>query len=146
MSTFDDNMGGILNPDNAFEYTKISKHLFVYKDSLNNEYFLQLERNNTLRGMEIKIGWLDDKRQRQFEIPFPPNIAVEDNNLRGNTISKILKDEVLPMVVSHGIRLVAKPYDAHRYPFVKRILEKFVDTETCNLVEDENNVFTITKK
>ena len=46
------------------------------------------------------------------------NIKLEDVrtfNKNGTDTIESLEVEVLPIVVSHGIRLVAKPYDAHRY-------------------------------
>lgn len=136
---------GILNPDNAFDYTKITDNLFTYKDSVNNTYFLLAERNNSLRGMEIKIGWLDDKNQKQYDPALPPNTVVEDTNIRGNTICKIFRDEILPRVEKRGVIFVVKPFSSDRYAFIKRVLDKFVNTETMDL-QEVDEVFRISKK
>ena len=143
METIDTIMGGILNPENAFDYEKKSATIFTYKDSLDNIFCLRLVKIENLK-YEIELSWIDENGIYIIEPAFPSNVIAEDNNKRGNTVSKIFVNEILPLVRDKKLELYVKPFEENRYAFCKRLLEKFV-TEDLNLIE-ENSQFSITIK
>lgn len=145
MGDFNENMGGLLNPDNAFEYTKVNNFLFTYKDSLNNVYFLQLIKEPFNRYHEILIGWFDSNNKMIFEPALPTNIDSKDNNKRGNTVAKIFRDELLPLIEKNNFCFSIKTMDNKRNAFSKRLLLKFFNTDKNVLKEFKNNFF-VSKK
>lgn len=141
--TIDTIMGGILDPTNAFNYTKISEREFEYYDSVGNIFCLRLvkiERNK----LEIELSWFDENGVHIIEPAFPTNVVTQDSNKRGNTVSKIFVNEILPYAKRIKAELSVKPFEHNRYLFCKRLLEKFVNEDFE--LKEVNKEFTITIK
>jgi hypothetical protein len=141
--TVDTIMGGILDPTNAFNYTKISNREFEYYDSVGNIFCLRLIKIEPKK-FEIELSWVDENGGHIIEPAFPASVVTGDNNKRGNTVSKIFIEEILPFAKKINAELSVKPFEANRYSFCKRVLEKFV-SEEFSLIE-VNQEFTITIK
>jgi hypothetical protein len=138
-------MSEILNPENSFVYQKESKELFTYLDSLNNKYFLLLEKQISKGNIECKIGWINEANQPMYEPSLPENIIPEDDFIRGNTVCKIFIEEVLPLCKDRRTKILFNCINDKSLAFTERVLEKFVDSALFQITKKDREIIIFKK-
>lgn len=140
----DQALSELTNPDGEqFKYSEDPKlrHLYKYKDSKGNTFFLRLFFNSTAEPhLEVKVGWLDNKGTPVYNPPLPPDSTGIDNLKRRNTVAAIYKKEVLPFFESQSQfdTLKIKPISKKRYSFSKRMVENLTPSELKVLYSEDS--------
>ena len=133
-------MGELLNPNYAYPYTG-DKGWYHYTDNDNNRYFVRLTYNPTKTPYyELKTGWYDDNSKPNYDPPTHPNTTTTDWDKRSDTVAKIFRDEILPLFLSKKLDVsVIKiiPITMSRYQFSIRMVNKFVDTDKIEIIENK---------
>lgn len=147
----DELMDEVVNPDgDIFDYTEKSKGLFIYNDSKDNVYFVRLTFQPTENPyFELKTGWFEDNdfSKPKYEPNLPPNSTSLDNIKRRNTVSKIYRDEILPLfkqASSLSKLLKIQPISQSRFIFSDRLIKNHTP-EDFN-IEDNDEYITISLK
>lgn len=116
-------LGELLDPDKASPYTERVKHLWVFEDSNNLEYYVRLvyQPLNEEPFFEVKHGWLGDRSEMYTK----RRLDVMDFT-KSDTIAAIYRDETIPFFLEQSLTdtMVLKPLDIERYKFSERLVKK----------------------
>jgi len=148
----DELMDEVVNPDgDIFDYNKKSKGLFLYNDSKDNVYFVRLTFQPTENPyFELKTGWFEDNdfSKPKYEPNLPPNSTSLDNIKRRNTVSKIYRDEILPLFKqssSLSKLLKIQPISQSRFIFSDKLVKNHTP-EGFDIGDDGKNIFISLKE
>ena len=140
----------VTNPDGeTFDYSKTEEGLFTYQDSKQNLYFARITYQPTSDPyFEFKVGWFEDNdaSKPKYEPQLPPDSTSLDNMKRRNTVSKIYRDEILPLVKRNLIlsrKLIIDPISQSRFIFSERLVQKYTPKDEFN-IEIQGNKLILT--
>jgi hypothetical protein len=145
----DNLMDEVVNPDgDKFDYKQIKKGLFTYEDSLGNLYFVRMTYQPTDNPyFELKVGWFEDNdlSKPKYEPNLPPNSTSLDNIKRRNTVTKIYRDEILPLFLQSSKlsnRLTIKPISNSRFIFSQRLIQNNTPKDFNTTIDKDNIIIT----
>jgi hypothetical protein len=128
----------LLNPNNAYEYTKKGIGWYYYTDSMGVTYGVRAvyQPIEPVPYFELKTWWENNDCSPVYDTPSHKSTA-KDWDKRSNTVAKIYRDEIVPFLINNTYSNVLKivPKDQQRYYFSKRLVEKF-SPETWEIVEN----------
>lgn len=122
-------------PNNSYTYEKVGVGLWKYKDEGGNIFFVSCSKVDRNSYLEFETWWEDSSGNKIYDkVPKIGNNV--ELNKRGNTISKIFRDEIIPMFQSMKKynSIVILPVTISRYLFTMRMIKKFIP-ETWKIVE-----------
>ena len=124
----------LLDPDKAYDYEKVGKNTWCYKDTLKNTFYVKLAYIPKLTDdqedyLELKTFWLDDSGRPQYS-DFNSKSTSQDLHKRSDTVAKIYRDEVIPFFIDQTItnQLRIVPVDRVRYRLSKIMAGKYTPT------------------
>jgi len=137
-------LGELLNPNNAYEYSKVGNGFWVFEDSRGYDYFVRVLFQPTNEGyLEVKMGWVDLPKQEKYLQQ--PNREIDEG--RSDTIAKIYRDEIIPFFQNQNLNntMVISPLDIKRYQFSIRLVRKYTPN-SIEIIEDKPNTITLKNK
>ena len=139
----------ILNPNESFKYDG-ERGTYYYYDSTKNMFFIRLAYQPTKTPhFELKTGWFEDNNPKKprYEPSLPNNVSIKDTNIRGNTLAKIYRDEIIPFFNSQNLTdlIIVKPMSISRYKFSVRMIQKFTPKKMTVNENPKSMTVTITK-
>lgn len=124
----------LLDANNAYEYEKIGKATWKYKDVMKQDFYVRLnyipdigEKGHSY--LEFKTYWTDEDG-KPMHSDFNGKSTSQDLNRRSDTVSKIYRDEVIPFFKNQDLttELRVIPVDSVRYRLFKMMVKKYTPT------------------
>ena len=131
-----------VNPSNHYDFEKERRNMWTFLDKSGIKHFIIFHKDlvnlSENRG-EVKFGWVDENTQKpRYDIPPQYDERVYNTHLY------VFLNEILPHFSKFINGIILKPTDTRRYRLYRMSLNKFLDKQKYELVdEDDRLIITV---